>query len=253
MHQHATDTLKENVRKSLLKALQQDKYDFEMDGVCLSALRATLHDIIARNARLEEPESQLVLQVAKAAEKQQLNQEQLQYKQWVEAACEGGVKGLYRAIKSPETNLLRPYRDKPLELRPHLRRAEWRDLWIGPKQDGSPLQAALDRLKEEAILQRQTWAAITPKMLRKAIKQMSDKTGGPDGLTAPMLKNLSEAQIEEMAGHLNSWELTGEMPQAVTTSVVAMLPKKIDKERPIALTSMAYRAANGMGSPCCWT
>ena len=81
MHQRAKDTLKENVRKSLLKALQQDKYDFEMDGLCLCALRATLHDIIARNARLEEPESQLVLQVAKAAEKQQLNQEQLQYKQ----------------------------------------------------------------------------------------------------------------------------------------------------------------------------
>ena len=80
MHQHAKDTLKENVRKSLLKALQQDKYDFEMDGLCLCALRATLHDIIARNARLEEPESQLVLQVAKAAEKQQLNQEQLEYK-----------------------------------------------------------------------------------------------------------------------------------------------------------------------------
>ena len=81
-----------------------------------------------------------------------------------------------------------------------------------------------------------------PKNAQKSHKQMSDKTGGPDGLTAPMLKNLSETQIEEMAGHLNSWELTGEMPQAVTTSVVAMLPKKIDKERPIALTSMAYRA-----------
>ena len=79
-------------------------------------------------------------------------------------------------------------------------------------------------------------------MLRKAIKQMSNKTGGPDGLAVPMLKNLSKDQVEEMAEHLNSWEITGNMPQAVTTSVVAMLPKKIDKERPIALTSMAYRA-----------
>ena len=122
MHQYAKDTLKENVKKSLLKALQQDKYDFEMEGVCLCALRTTLHNIIARNTRLEETESQLVLQVAKVAEKQQLNQEQLQYKQWAEAACEGGMKGLDRAVKGPETNLLRPYRDKPLEIRPHLRR-----------------------------------------------------------------------------------------------------------------------------------
>ena len=182
------------------------------------------------------------MEIAKTAEKQQPSQEQLQYKQWVETACEGGMKGLYKAIKSPETNLLRPYRDQPLEIRPHLRRAEWRDLWIGPRQDGGPLRTALASLKAAAVRQRQSWRTITPKMLRKAIKQMSDKTGGPDGLTVPMLKNLTEPQIEEMVGYLNSWELTGEMPQAVTTSVVAMLPKKVDKERPIALTSMAYRA-----------
>ena len=143
---------KESVKKSLLKALQQDKYDFEMEGVRLCDFRATLHHTLACNTQLEEAQSQLVLQVTRTAEKQQLSQEQLQYKQWVEAACEGGMKGLCKAIKSPETNLLRPYRDKPLEIRPHLRRAEWRDLWIGPKQDGSPLQAALDRLSNDRRL-----------------------------------------------------------------------------------------------------
>ena len=240
MGQYANGTLKERVKKSMLKALRQDKYDFDMEGVRLCDFRAAHHATLTSNARLEEAQSQLVMQVAKTAEKQQLSQEQLQYKQWVETACEGGMKGLCKANKSPETNLLRPYRDKPLEIRPHLRRAEWRDLWIGPQQNGGPLQAALERLKAAAVSQRQTWADVTPKMLRKAVKQLSDKTGGPDGLTVPMLKNLSEPQIEEMARHLNSWELTGEMPQAVTTSLVAMLPKKIDKERPIALTSMAY-------------
>ena len=123
----------------------------------------------------------------------------------------------------------------------HLRQAEWRDLWIGPKQDGSPLQATLARLKTEAIRQRQEWEDITSRQLKKAIKQMADKTGGPDGLTVPMLKSLSEAEIGEMVSRLNHWETSGKMPQAVTTSLVAMLPKKIDKERPIALTSMAYR------------
>ena len=242
MNLYASGALKERVKKSLLKALRQDKHDFDMEGVRLCDFRAALHDTLTGNAQLEEAQSQLVMEIARTAEKQLLSHEQLQYKQWVETACEGGMKGLYKAIKSPETNLLRPYRDKIMEIRPHLRRAEWRDLWIGPKPDGGPLQAALEKLKAAAARQRQTWATITPKMLRKAIKQMSDKTGGPDGLTVPMLKNLSEPQIEEMAGRLNSWELTGEMPQAVTTSLVAMLPKKIDKERPIALTFMAYRA-----------
>ena len=112
VHQYASGTLKERVKKSLLKALQQDKYDFEMEGVRLCDFRAALLDTLTCSTQLEEAQSQLVLQVARTAEKQQLSQEQLQYKQWVEAACEGGVKGLYKAIKSPETNLLRPYRDK---------------------------------------------------------------------------------------------------------------------------------------------
>ena len=45
-----------------------------------------------------------------------------QYQEWLQGACEGGMRGLYRALKSPENHQARPYRDQSGELRPHLRR-----------------------------------------------------------------------------------------------------------------------------------
>ena len=231
--------LNPKIKPVLLKALSTASYDFELEGVCTQALRLTLHKAVCGNQQLLEEQSKLLV---KEADKHMLTQDQEEYKAWLAVACEGGMRGLYKAIKSPETNLLRPYRDQALEIRPHLRRAEWRDLWIGPRSDGQALQTTLSSLKADAVVQRQAWKDIDPWQLKKkTIKLMADKTGGPDGLTVSMLKNLSDAQLGELATHLNHWETTGQMPLMVTTSLVAMLPKKIDKERPIALTSMAYR------------
>ena len=52
-----------------------------------------------------------------------------QYESWLESAVTGGMRGLFRALKSPEANLDRPYRDVPCELRPHVRRAWWFEVW----------------------------------------------------------------------------------------------------------------------------
>ena len=171
--------LSPKIKAALLQALVHAEYDFDIEGISMSAFRQTLRDAVRQNAQLMEEHSKLLATVAKEAEKKKLTQEQQRYRQWVETACEGGMKGLYKAIKSPETSMLRRCRDQALEIRPRLRRAEWRDLWIGPKQDGSPLQATLARLKTEAIRQRQEWEDITSRQLKKAIKQMADKTGGP--------------------------------------------------------------------------
>ena len=56
-------------------------------------------------------------------------QRQKQYQEWLEGACEGGMRGLYRALKTPENSQARPYRDQSGELRPHLRRKEWKAVW----------------------------------------------------------------------------------------------------------------------------
>ena len=54
---------------------------------------------------------------------------QEQYQEWLQAACEGGMRGLYRALQSPENNQARPYREQSGELRPHLRRMECKVVW----------------------------------------------------------------------------------------------------------------------------
>ena len=46
-------------------------------------------------------------------------QRQKQYQEWLEGACEGGMRGLYRALKTPKNSHARPYRDQSGELRPH--------------------------------------------------------------------------------------------------------------------------------------
>ena len=70
---------------------------------------------------------------------------------------------------------------------------------------------------------------------------MATKAPGLDGLTAPMLKKASPAQLQEAGGSHQQLGAEGTMPGPVLTTRVAMLPKKPERERPIGLTSFGYR------------
>ena len=65
----------------------------------------------------------------RAALKEAVRQSEEAYSQWLEAACKGGMRGLYRAFKSEDVIPDRPYRHIPLEIRPHIRRAHWAEVW----------------------------------------------------------------------------------------------------------------------------
>ena len=71
---------------------------------------------------------------------------------------------------------------------------------------------------------------------------MAKKASGPDGLSAQMLRALEPDQVALVAQAFRTWEATGQMPETVTMTLVALLPKKATEERPIGLTSYAYRA-----------
>ena len=88
---------------------------------------------------------------------------QEQYQERLQAACEGGMRGLYRALKSPENNQARPYREQSGELRPHLRRMEWKAVWQplpGNKQLADPL---FDQLYASAQAQLKEVGPLTDK------------------------------------------------------------------------------------------
>ena len=71
---------------------------------------------------------------------------------------------------------------------------------------------------------------------------MAKKAVGPDGLSAQMLRALQPDQVALVAQAFREWEASGHMPETVTMTLVTLLPKKETEERPMGLTSYAYRA-----------
>ena len=177
---------------------------------------------------------QTIVSKAKQLAQEWRNTLQSQYQQWLQGAVEGGMRGLYKALKKPENVQARPYRQESGELRPHLRRQEWKQVWkptANNKPEEHPLFA---QLKERAASQLQQVGPLTDEQVARALQKMAKKACGPDGLTSQMLKALEPA--------FRTWESTGIMPEAATMVLVALIPKKETEERPIALTSYAYRA-----------
>ena len=56
-----------------------------------------------------------------------------------------------------------------------------------------------------------------------------------------MLKNMPIEGVIEMCHMMRKWELAGRLPDQVCTTLVLLLPKKAEIERPISLTSVMYR------------
>ena len=169
-------------------------------------------------------------------------QRQKQYQEWLEGACEGGMRGLYRALKTPENSQARPYRDQSGELRPHLRRKEWKAVWQPLPGNQVQQHQLFDQLKAGAQEQLARVGPLTDEAVGKVLCKMAKKAGGPDGLSAQMLRALEPDQVSLVARAFRTWENTGQMPETVTMTLVALLPKKATEERPIGLTSYAYRA-----------
>ena len=179
---------------------------------------------------------------AKEAASEWRKSQQESYQTWLQGAVEGGMRGLYKSLKKPENIQARPYRDDSSELRPHLRRQEWKQVWK-PQADNSPEDHHLfEELRQKAAEELRQVGPLTDKQVAEALRKMAKKACGPDGLTGPMLKALEPYQVTLVADAFRTWEATGVLPEAATMSLVALLPKKESEERPIALTSYAYRA-----------
>ena len=70
----------------------------------------------------------------------------------VQGACEGGMRGQYKARKSPEAYSERPYRDFSSAIRPHLRRAGWLEVWCPLPGNQTPQDPIFETLCEQKEL-----------------------------------------------------------------------------------------------------
>ena len=84
--------------------------------------------------------------------------------------------------------------------------------------------------------------ALTGQDYLRKFRKLPNKAPGPDGWTVQVLRALPLQACEWIAEVCRKVELTGEAPAQWTVSLVVLLAKKPQIERPIALCHVVYKA-----------
>ena len=120
-----------------------------------------------------------------------------------------------------------------------MRETQWFGMWQvvdKPKPNGER-----ERLRYEGIVQARQWEDLDPHKVMKQLSKLPQKASGPDGVSYALLKALPIEGVTALCNMYRKWELEGRLPDQVRTTLVLLLPKKEDIERPISLTSVLYR------------
>ena len=146
---------------------------------------------------------QYVLDRAKQEAKKWRDNKQASYEEWLEGACEGGMRGLCKAIRSPGNQWERPCRDSSSELRPHLRRREWKELCCPEPGNIVRQDPIFRKLWDQANQQLEQLGPIQDEQVGKVLVAMSKKAMGPDGSSAQMWRPLQPDQVTPVAQAFN--------------------------------------------------
>ena len=159
------------------------------------------------------------------AKKTALQQQSQDYQAWLSQASLRGQSGIYKCLKAPDAVHVRPFRNVPFQDRQQLREKQWYGRWQ----------------VWEGIVQARTWEDLDPHEVMKKFAKLPQKASGPDGISYALLKNLPLEGVTDLCHMYRQWEVTGRLPEQVCATLVVLLPKKEDIERPISLTSVLYR------------
>ena len=119
--------------------------------------------------------------------------------------------------------------------RPEARRDYWANIW---GDLAIPLQfEGMAELRRKAWQELGNWPPLDIEEVR-----LSPKASGLDGLSVDMLRNGLREAVEVLVGIFHCMEATLEVPTQFQHHLVALLPKNLKAERPIALMSVLYRA-----------
>ena len=173
------------------------------------------------------------------AKKMALQQQSQDYQAWLSQATLRGQSGIYKCLKAPDAVHVRPFRNVPFQDRQQLREKQWYERWQVIQQPRT--SADRERLRWEGIVQARTWEDLDSHAVMKKFAKLPQKASGPDGISYALLKNLPLEGVTDLCNMHRQWELTSRLPEQVCTTLVVLLPKKEDIERPISLTSVLYR------------
>ena len=163
-----------------------------------------------------------------------------QYKQWLSKAMEKGMRPLYNALRKEEQVVHRPYMEYDMLERPHIRRDHWAAVWT----TGQPLAKSaslMTELEDAAKKQAASVEPLNPVEVKARIKKLALKSPGPDGWRIDHLQAMDDKAVEAVVSFYHECEAKAAWPQQMTVSLIAMLPKNLTRERPIALLHILYR------------
>ncbi|CAE7214837.1 unnamed protein product [Symbiodinium sp. CCMP2592] len=187
---------------------------------------------------------------AKAAMQAQQKEQANSYQAWLSGALSAGMGPVYRALKSHEQTLARPFRDQSALARAYCRMEFWSHIWdatIVPPQ----VQFSAERLalRAEASQQAQDLPSLAWEQVKKVCLATGNKKGGLDGWSYRALRNLPDFCYKQLAELFSRVEADLTLPLQMLTVQVALLAKTPEKERPISLTSVLWRVYSKLRRP----
>ena len=174
----------------------------------------------------------------KQARKAHLAAKASNYQSWLTASMSAGMRPLFRSLSSPEAKVERPFLDSSLDFRPFLRLEFWAKLW---KAQPSPLPPLESQLHQGARSHAASLSPLTLDQLKARLRKLSNKAGGADGWSYAQLKVLPDEALEALLKLFRRVECDGVLPEHWLTTLITMLPKNLQVERPIALCNAPYR------------
>ncbi|CAE7471247.1 unnamed protein product [Symbiodinium natans] len=163
-----------------------------------------------------------------------------QYKQWLSKAMEKGMRPLYNALRKDEQVVQRPYMEYDMLERPHIRRDHWAAVWT----KGTPMAQTASlmlELEDAAKKQAASVEPLNPEEVKARIKKLALKSPGPDGWRIDHWQAMDDKAVEAVVAFYHECEAKATWPKQMTVSLIAMLPKNLTRERPIALLHILYR------------
>ncbi|CAE7267552.1 unnamed protein product [Symbiodinium sp. CCMP2592] len=157
---------------------------------------------------------------------------------------------VYRALKSHEQTLARPFRDQSALARAYCRMEFWSRIWDASIVPPQPhLSAERLALRAEALQQAQDLSPLSWEQVKTACLATGNKKGGLDGWSYKALRNLPDFCYRQLAGLFRLAETDLTLPLQMLTVQVALLAKTPEKERPISLTSVLWRVYSKLRRP----
>ena len=180
----------------------------------------------------------VVQELSETSKKAENLGEKESYLDWLQQAAQGSLRPIYRSIKAHEAQVVRPFLNKPFEIKPYLKFCQWQKIW---GSSGDFVDPVIPELRQQAIVESGRLAPVTFNSLHRVLKTLPKKAPGPDGWTNGLLRKLPRPAIEDLLQLFKVVESTGLMPQQWRTSQIALLVKNQDIERPIALCHVVYK------------